>query len=189
MEARQLESPEGAMKAPAGVTIESFEGRWPRLHPTVYLAEGVRIIGDVEIGAYSSVWYNAVIRGDVHEIRIGERTNIQDLCLLHVTHRRWPLVVGSRVTVGHSAVLHGCVIEDCVLVGMHATVLDGAYVEHHCLIGAGALVPPGMRVPAGHLVLGVPARVVRPLTEQERAELEQAAENYVRYAARYRAGS
>ncbi len=187
METQGMEPPQG-FHSPPGVTIAPFEGRWPRVHPTVHLCEGVRIIGDVEIGAHSSVWYNTVIRGDVHWICIGERTNIQDLCMLHVTHRRWPLEVGSHVTVGHSAVLHGCVIEDFVLVGMHATVLDGAVVEHHSLIGAGALVPPGMRVPSGYLVLGVPARPVRPLTEEERLQVEEAAANYVAYVSRYRAG-
>jgi carbonic anhydrase/acetyltransferase-like protein (isoleucine patch superfamily) len=167
-------------------TIIPFEGVHPRIHPSVFIAAGVRIIGDVEIGERSSIWFNTVIRGDVHYIRIGSRTNVQDLVMLHVTHRRFPLVIGSDVTIGHSAVLHGCTVENRVLIGMGAKVLDNAVVGTDSLVAAGALVREGFRVPSGTLVAGVPARVIRDLTDQERSAVAQGAVNYESYVERYR---
>lgn len=169
------------------ITVMPFEGANPRIHPSVFIAAGARIIGDVEIGELSSIWFNVVVRGDVHSIRIGRRTNIQDLAMLHVTHRKFSLTVGDDVTVGHSAVLHGAVIHDRVLVGMGAKVLDNSVVESDSLIAAGAVVREGFRVPAGTLVAGVPAKVVRELTDQERASVAQGALNYESYIARFRA--
>lgn len=170
------------------ITIMPFEGNSPRIHPSVFIAAGARIIGDVEIAEGASVWFNVVIRGDVHYIRIGRRTNIQDLTMCHVTHKRHPLNIGEDVTVGHSAVLHGCTIGDRVLVGMGAKVLDRAVVGNNALIGAGSVVREGFQVPEGTLVAGVPAKVIRELTEEERAAVAQGAVNYESYITRFRDG-
>jgi carbonic anhydrase/acetyltransferase-like protein (isoleucine patch superfamily) len=170
------------------ITIIPFEGKSPRIHPGVFIAAGVRIIGDVEIGEASSIWFNAVIRGDVHYIRIGRRTNIQDLVMCHVTHRRHALEIGDDVTVGHSAVLHGCTIGERVLVGMGAKVLDRAVVERESLIAAGSVVREGFTVPEGTMVAGVPAKVIRELTDEERGYVAQGAVNYESYVARFRNG-
>ena len=166
--------------------IIAYKGISPRIHPSVFIAEGAQIIGDVEIGAGSSVWFNAVIRGDVHYIRIGERTNIQDNCVLHVTHDTYPLIIGSDVTVGHGAVLHAATIKDRCLVGMGAKVLDGATVGPYALVAAGSLVLEHFEVPEGVLVAGVPARVKRVLTDEEREQIVQSAQNYVGYVKTYR---
>jgi carbonic anhydrase/acetyltransferase-like protein (isoleucine patch superfamily) len=161
----------------------------PLLHPSVYVAEGAIILGDVEIGEDSSVWFNTVIRGDVHEIRIGKRTNIQDLSMVHTTFNKYPTHIGDNVTVGHMAMLHGCTIGDFTLIGMHATVLDRAIVRPYSMVAAGAVVREGFEVPEGTLVAGVPAKVVRELTEAEREKLVQSAQNYIDYVASYRAGT
>ena len=157
-----------------------YAGRWPVLGDRVFLAPGAHVVGDVELGADVSFWYHTVARGDVNWIRIGERTNIQDCAVLHVSYRTHPLTLGAGVVIGHQAVVHGCTIEDGALIGIGARVLDGAVVETGAQIGAGAVVAPGHRIPAGHLALGVPARIVRPLTPEE-------AENIVATAARYAA--
>jgi carbonic anhydrase/acetyltransferase-like protein (isoleucine patch superfamily) len=169
------------------ITLLPFEGVAPRIHPSVFIAPGARIVGDVEIGEDSSVWFNVVIRGDVHFIRIGARTNIQDLTMCHVTNQRFPLVVGNDVTVGHSAVLHGTTIADRVLIGMGAKVLDNSIVESDSLIAAGAVVREGFRVPQGTLAAGVPAKIIRELSDEERAYVAKGASNYISYVARFRA--
>jgi len=166
--------------------ILPFQGVYPKIHESVFLAEGAQIIGDVEIGRESSVWFNAVIRGDVHYIRIGERTNIQDNCTLHVTHQKYPLIIGSDVTIGHGAIVHGATVEDYCLIGMGARILDNAKIHHHSLIAAGALVLEHFEVPEGTLVAGVPARVKRELTDEERKQIEQSAKNYLLYVQQYR---
>lgn len=176
------------MTARTDITIMPFEGITPRIHPSVFIAAGARIIGDVVIGALSSIWFNVVIRGDVHAIRIGRRTNVQDLTMCHVTHRRFALTIGDDVTIGHSAILHGATIGDRVLIGMGATVLDNAVVGDESLIAAGAVVREGFRVPNGTLVAGVPARVVRELSDEERSRVAEGATNYESYVARFRAG-
>lgn len=170
----------------AGKMIHPYKGIRPRIHPSVFIAEGAQIIGDVEIGAESSVWYNTVIRGDVHYIRIGEKTNVQDNCVLHVTHETYPLVVGSGVTVGHSAILHAATIKDYCLIGMGAKVLDNAIVGSYSLVAAGAVVMEGFEVPEGVLVAGVPAKIKRTLTEEERRQIVQSAQNYIDYVKSYR---
>jgi carbonic anhydrase/acetyltransferase-like protein (isoleucine patch superfamily) len=169
--------------------LQPAAGSHPPIDPSVFVAHGAVILGDVSIGKDSSVWFNVVIRGDVHEIRIGERTNIQDLTMCHVTYNKHPLHIGNGVTVGHSAMLHGCTIEDFVLVGMNATVLDGARIGHHSMIAAGAVVREGFVVPPGTLVAGVPAKVIRELTPEEMAKLEQSAQNYIDYVASYRSNT
>ena len=166
--------------------IHTYKGKTPKLDPSVFVAPGAHIVGDVVIGKDSSVWFNTVIRGDVHWIKIGSRTNIQDGCILHVTSGVWPLAIGSNVTVGHGAILHGCRIDDGCLVGMGATILDNATIGARSLVAAGSLVRENFQVPPGSLVAGVPATVKRPLTEAEQQGLAEGAENYVRYVATYR---
>ncbi len=166
--------------------VAAYEGRTPRIAASAFLAEGSVVVGDVEIGESSSLWFGTVVRGDVNHVRIGARTNVQDLSVVHVTSRTHPTVIGDDVTVGHRAVLHGCTIKDRCLVGIGAIVLDGAVVGPDAMIGAGALVPPGMVVPPGALVLGAPAKVKRQLTADEVAFLRTSAANYAGYAARHR---
>jgi carbonic anhydrase/acetyltransferase-like protein (isoleucine patch superfamily) len=143
------------------------------------------VIGDVVIGPESSVWFGAVVRGDVHAIRIGARTNLQDHCVVHVTRDRFGTEIGDEVTVGHRAVVHGCRVGDGALIGIGAILLDGARVGEEALVGAGALVSPGTEIPAGALALGVPARVVRTLSADERALQRRRAAEYVETARHY----
>jgi len=159
----------------------------PRLGRRVFLAPGAVVTGDVTLGDDVSFWFHTVARGDVHWIRIGARTNVQDGSVLHVTHETHPLEIGADVVIGHQAVLHGCTIEDGALIGIGARVLDGAVVEHDAQVGAGAVVTPGHVVPAGHLALGVPAKVVRPLGDEERQTIREIAQRYVDLKERYRA--
>ncbi|HTR81871.1 MAG TPA: gamma carbonic anhydrase family protein [Bacteroidota bacterium] len=167
-------------------TITQYQGTSPQIHPTVFLADGVRIAGDVEIGTDCSIWFNAVVRGDVNSIRIGERTNVQDGCVLHVTHGSSPLIIGSNVTIGHGAVVHSATIRDYCLIGMGAIVLDNACVGPYALVAAGAVVLGNAIIPEGVLAAGVPAKVVRQLTMEERQSLVESAQHYVEYAAAYK---
>ena len=150
----------------------------------VYIAEGAKIIGDVTIGEDSSVWYNAVIRGDSNSIVIGENSNVQDNAVLHTSHSH-ALTIGDNVTIGHGAIVHGCTIGNNVLVGMGAIVLDGAVIEDNCIIGAGALVTQNKVIPEGSLVLGNPAKVVREITEEEKKAILENAYEYSSEAQRY----
>ena len=163
-----------------------YRNQLPRLHSSVFVAEGARIIGDVEIEEKSSVWFNTVVRGDVNFIRIGSRTNIQDNSVLHVTWKTAPLNIGSEVTIGHGAVLHGCTVDDCCLIGMGAVVLDGAHIHKNSIIAAGAMVLEGFDVPEGMLAAGVPAKIKRLLTEEEKQFLHKSADNYIQYCEYYR---
>ena len=165
--------------------LRSFKGQSPRVDATAYVDESAQVIGDVEIGAESSVWMNVVIRGDVNHIRIGKRTNIQDLTMVHVMRDTHPTVIGDEVTVGHSAVVHGTTIEDRVLIGMGAVLLNGVHIEHDCVIAAGTLLTEGTRIPARSLVMGRPGKVKRPLTDEEVAEIRWYADNYVNYRLDY----
>jgi gamma-carbonic anhydrase len=167
--------------------IIPHHGHTPRIHETAFIAPSADIIGDVEIGEHSSIWFQAVLRGDVHRIRVGARTNIQDHSVLHVTRDQSACTVGDDVTVGHRATLHGCTIGNRVLVGMGAIILDDAVIGDDCLIGAGALVTKGTKVPSGHLVLGSPAKVTRRLKPEEIAFLPKSAAGYVSDASEYRA--
>ena len=162
--------------------IFPYMGSIPKLHDTVFLASGVKIIGDVTIGKNSSVWYNCVIRGDVHYVKIGEDTNIQDLSMLHVTNNRYPLNIGNKVTIGHSVKLHGCTINDLSLVGIGAIVLDGAVVEEKSFVAAGSVIRPGFVVPSGKMVAGVPGKVIRDLSQAELDDFEASAERYKKYS-------
>jgi carbonic anhydrase/acetyltransferase-like protein (isoleucine patch superfamily) len=167
------------------VPIYPYKDKLPNLGAGVFLAPSAELAGEVEVGADSSFWFHTAARGDVHWIRIGERTSVQDGTILHVTHERFPLAIGDNVVIGHSCMIHGCTLEDACLIGIGARVLDGAVVESGAQIGAGAVVPPGMRVPAGQLALGVPAKIVRPLSEGERATIREIAERYVRVKNEY----
>ena len=158
--------------------LDAFLRAKPKLGAGVYIAKGAVVLGDVRLGDYSSVWYNAVVRGDINYIAIGHHTNIQDNAVVHLADD-FPCLLGDYVTVGHSAIIHACTIGNEVLVGMGAIVLDGAVVGDQCLIGAKALVTGGTKIPAGSLVLGSPAKVVRALTVEERAGLKHWADKYV----------
>jgi len=162
--------------------IFHYENNVPQLHPSVFLAPGSKVIGDVKIGEGSSVWYNTVIRGDVHFIKIGDYTNIQDCSMLHVTNDIFPLKLGNQVTVGHSVTLHGCTIYDECLIGMGAIVLDGAVVNKHSIIAAGAVVLQGYEVPEGKVIAGVPGKIIRDVTKDEIKEMEISAKRYYNYA-------
>lgn len=161
------------------MTVRAFQKSQPSLGERVFVAENATVIGDVALGDDSSVWFGAVIRGDVHRIRIGARTNIQDNCTLHVTTGTHAVSIGDEVTMGHGVIAHGCTIERGALIGMGSRVLDGAVVGESALVGAGALVSEGMRVPPRTLVVGVPARVKRELTTEELARLEESWRHYV----------
>ena len=151
------------------MALRPFRGQSPRVDPSCFVEDSAQVIGDVELGEDSSVWFNTVIRGDVNAVRIGKRTNIQDLSMIHVTSHQHTTNLGDDVTVGHHVVLHGCTIGNRVLVGMGSVVMDGVEVGDDCIIGAGALVTPGTKIPPGSMALGSPARVKRPLTEEERS--------------------
>jgi len=169
--------------------IRTFQGIKPTIPSSCFIEDTGVVIGDVVMGENCSVWFHAVIRGDVNYIRIGNRTNIQDLCMLHVTHDTHPLLIGTDVTVGHSVVLHGCTIHDRVLVGMGAIIMDGAVIGEDSVVGAGALVVEGTVVPPKSLILGSPAKIKRPVTDEELAWIKKSAENYVKYAGLYLSGS
>ena len=168
--------------------IYTYNNSTPKLPTSVFVAPNAAVIGDVEIGEDSSVWFNSVIRGEVHQIRVGERTNIQDGSVLHVTYQKWALEIGDNVTVGHSAILHGCTISSNCLIGMGARVLDGARVGEFSLVAAGSLVLQGDKVPSNSLVAGVPAIVKRTLTPEEVEQTKASAERYVKYKNSYLGG-
>lgn len=161
--------------------IQSFIHRSPAIDESNFIAETAAVIGDVTLGTDTSVWFSASIRGDVNRIRIGNRSNIQDNAVVHVTHHTAPTSIGDNVTVGHSAIIHGCTVQDRVLVGMGAIILDHADIGSDTIIGAGALITGGVVIPPRSLVLGSPAKVVRNLTEEEVASIMDYANNYVRY--------
>lgn len=168
--------------------IRPYRGTAPTVAPSVFVAESAEIIGDVVIGEDSSVWFNAVVRGDVNSIRIGSRTNIQDGAILHVTHDTGQLIIGSDITVGHGAIVHACTVNDGCLVGMGSIVLDGAVIGRNSLVAAGSLVKMNEIVPEGVLVAGTPARVVRELSPSEIASILESASGYVETAKYYQSG-
>lgn len=174
---------------PEGVSIMegviAYKGMYPQIAKDVFIAPGAFVIGDVVIGSKSSVWFYTIVRGDVNFIRIGEETNIQDHSMLHVTTEKFPLHIGSRVTVGHRAVIHGCTVGDECLIGMGSIILDGAKIGNQCIVAAGAVVPPGMEVPERSLVMGVPAKVQKQLSDDDARRLIETAKHYVRLAEEY----
>jgi carbonic anhydrase/acetyltransferase-like protein (isoleucine patch superfamily) len=165
-----------------------YEGKEPRFASRVFIAPNASIIGDVELADDVSIWFGVVLRGDIHHIRVGARSNIQDNSVLHVEHKTGPAIIGEQVTIGHSATVHGCTVGSGALIGIGATVLSHAVVGERALIGAGSLVPEGMEVPPQTLVLGVPGRVKRDLTTEELERLDQSWKNYVDYKERYLRG-
>ena len=171
--------------------ILPFNGVHPRIHPEAFVAETAVVIGDVEIGAGSSIWYGCVLRGDINWIRIGRDTNIQDGTVIHVNHDRgdggMPTAIGDEVTVGHMALLHACTIEDRAFIGMRATVMDQAVIESGAMVAAGALVTPRKRVTSGQLWAGNPARFLRELKDSERGEGPYIAGHYAELGAAHRA--
>ncbi|MFK5927433.1 MAG: gamma carbonic anhydrase family protein [Desulfuromusa sp.] len=166
--------------------LHTYQGITPKLDDSVFCVDSAEIIGDVEIGTDSSVWFQVVIRGDVNFIRIGARTNIQDGSVIHVTHKIHPTFIGDDVTVGHNVTLHGCKIGNRCLIGMGAVVMDAANVEDDSMVAAGALVTPGTHVPSGTLYAGSPAKYKRHLSEDEVLSLKQSALNYLNYTENYR---
>ena len=183
-ESREIGSSE---RLERGVTVLlEFEGTSPQVHESVFVAPGARIVGDVVIGPGSSVWYNAVIRGDVFPIRIGAQVNIQDLTMVHVTTGKWATTIEDKVTVGHNVTLHGCTLREGALIGMGSVVMDRADVGAYSIVGAGSLVTEGTVIPEGSLAMGSPARVKRPLTPEELAFVKQSAGHYETLAERHR---
>ena len=183
------------MQNQARPNIAAYQGKLPQIAASAWVHPSAQVIGDVVIGERASVWCNSVVRGDVNLIRIGNDSNIQDLCTLHVSHVRHDqpgsgaaLVIGERVTVGHNVILHGCTIGDECLIGMGAIVMDQAVLQPRVLVGAGSLVPEGKVLESGHLYLGRPAKLVRPLTEEELAHFAYSAAHYVRLANQYAQG-
>lgn len=166
-------------------TVISWQGHKPKLGRGVFVASGAAVIGQVELGDDVNVWFNTVIRGDVNTIKIGARTNIQDNTTVHVTSGTGPTSIGSDVTIGHNAVIHACTIEDECLIGMGSTILDGAVIRARCFVAAGSVVTPGKEMPSGMMVMGSPAKPVRPLTEAELAFLRKSAKDYVETAKTY----
>ncbi len=177
------------------MTIKAFEGHYPAIHPEAWVDDSAYVSGQTILGAGSSVWPMAVVRGDINTIRIGDRTNVQDGAVLHVTHagpftrpEGYPLLIGDDVIIGHRAVLHACTIGNRCLIGMSATVMDGAVLEDETIIAAGSLVPPGKHLLGGFLWAGSPVKQIRPLTDKERAYFAYSADYYVKLAKRTAAG-
>lgn len=165
--------------------IRGFAGKQPVIGADTFVAETAVLVGDVRVGRRSSLWYGTVLRGDVYHIVIGDDTSIQDNTVVHVTSGRHASTVGSRVTVGHSAVLHGCTIEDDCIIGMGAVIMDRAHIGRFCVVGAGALVTPDTVIEDGQLVLGSPARAKRALGDEERSWIQSSARHYVALARQY----
>lgn len=168
-----------------GMNILPYRGVFPKLGEGVLITLGAWVIGDVEIGDRSSIWFNSVVRGDENYIRIGSDTNVQDNCTLHGTPEKYPLIVGSRVTIGHRAVVHGCVVEDDCLIGMGAIVMDGATIGKGSLVAAGSILTPGFTAPPCSLIMGAPAQVKRPLDDVERERMVRSMSNYRQLTAEY----
>lgn len=165
--------------------ILDYKGKTPQIHESAFIAPNATVIGDVEIGKQSSVWFGTVLRGDIAPIRIGSHTNIQDLSILHETPDM-PLVIEDNVTVGHKVTLHSCTIRRNALIGMDSTVLDGAVIGENAFIGAGSLVTPGTEIPANAMAFGRPARVVRDLTDEDLEEMKRINETYVNHIPHYK---
>ena len=166
--------------------IRAYKDKLPQFDETVYIEDSAQIIGDVVIGEHSSIWFNAVVRGDVSYIRIGKYTNVQDNSVIHVRKDTFPTLIDDYVTIGHSVTLHGCQVRSYNLIGIGAILLDDVLVEENCIIAAGALLSPRTKVPPRSLMMGVPAKRVRELSDEEVASIRQSADNYFEYKETYR---
>ena len=165
--------------------IRSYQGHTPAIPESCYVDISAQIIGDVVLGEHASVWMNAVVRGDVHSIRVGAHSNVQDCAVLHGMRYMYPVIVGEYVTIGHNATVHGCVVEDCCLIGMGATVMNNARIGEGSIIAAGAVIPEGAIIPPRSLVTGIPGKVRRELTSDDRDEILKYARNYLDYTRIY----
>lgn len=159
--------------------LRSYSGTHPQIAPGCFIETSAHLIGDVSLGENSSVWFNAVVRGDVNKIVIGHHTNIQDACVIHVARELHPTIIGNYVTFGHGVIAHGCTIEDRCLIGIGSRILDGAVIGRESIVAAGALVPPGMQVPPRSLVVGLPAKVKRQVTDEEVKFIDQHWQSYL----------
>ena len=162
-----------------------YKGIGPKIHESVFRAPGSHVIGDVEIAEKVSLWFNCVIRGDVHFIRIGKESNIQDGVIVHGTFEKYPTVIGNGVSIGHGAIIHGCTIEDVCLIGMGSILMDGVVIGTETIVGAGTLISPGTKIPPRSLVLGRPGRVIRPLEEDEIKSIYAVKDRYLKYVTGY----
>jgi carbonic anhydrase/acetyltransferase-like protein (isoleucine patch superfamily) len=166
--------------------IIPYKDIMPKIDPSVFVADNAYIIGDVEIGEYSSIWFNTIIRGDENYIRIGKRTNIQDFSMVHITRNKYPTILEDDITVGHGVILHGCVVKSRCLIGIGAIILDGAVIEEESIVGAGALVTERMVIPKRSLVVGTPAKVKRELSDKDISMILGSVNNYIEYAKNYK---
>lgn len=161
--------------------LKSFRGVYPQVHDTAFVEESAQVIGNVQIGEHSSIWFNAVLRGDTTYIKIGKYSNVQDGCVLHVFTEIHPVVIEDYVTLGHGVIAHGCTIRSNTLIGMGAVLLDQVEIAENCIVAAGSVVPQGTKIPPRSLVMGVPAKIVKPLTEEQVEMIKLNAEHYVMY--------
>ncbi len=168
------------------MAIQNFKGKRPRVHKTAYVADGATLIGDVEIGKDSSVWHGTVLRGDMHYIRIGKNTSIQDNSVAHGTASKHPTIIGDNVTVGHNAIVHGCRIGDNCIIGMGSIILEGAVIGDWCIIGAGAVVPEGAKIPDGSIAFGIPARIVKRTGHTHKERITRNWKSYVELKNEYK---
>lgn len=166
-------------------SVVAYHGVWPRISESVFLADGARVVGDVDIGKECSVWFNAVVRGDVNSVKIGEGTNIQDGAMIHCTYKRFSTTIGNNVSIAHLAMIHGCVIEDSCLIGMQAIIMDGAVIGQESIVAAGAVVTPGTIIPPRSLVLGSPGKVARTVRDDEFASIMATTQRYIEYCKGY----
>lgn len=166
--------------------IKKFRGKYPLIPKSCYYSESVDIIGDVELGEEVNIWFGTVIRGDMNYIKVGDRTNIQDNCTIHVTTDIAPTIIGSGVTIGHNAIIHGCTIEDNCLIGMGSIIMDEAIIGEGSLIGSGSVIPPNLIIPPRSLVIGLPAKVVRKVSSHESEEIKKRSQQYIDLANEYK---
>lgn len=163
--------------------IKSVNGKSPKIPSDCYIAENATIVGDVEIGSQCSIWFNAVIRGDVHYIKLGNKVNVQDGAVIHATYLKSPTTIGNNVSIGHNAIVHGCTIHDNVLIGMGSIIMDDCIVESNSIIAAGAVVTKNTRIPAGTIYAGVPAKKVKDISEELiKGEIDRISDNYIKYS-------
>lgn len=165
--------------------IHQFDGQIPNIHKNTFIASSADVIGNVSVGEYSSIWFGAVLRGDMDNMSIGSYTNVQDNCTIHNDYD-FPVSIGDYVTIGHNTIVHGCTIANYTLIGMGSTILNGAEIGEYTMIGAGSLVTQGKKIPSGVLCMGVPAKVIRQLTQEEKQSLKESAEHYAKLSIKYK---